>query len=702
VSGRARKEPASPGRGSEPFAAAESGDVYRLLVEQSPVGIVVTDVEGRITKVNPSALETLGSPSEEATRQFNVLTMPNLRQAGVSAVFERVLRENCVERLQTSYSSVWGKTSDVSLSVAPLRNASGAVVGALALIEDVTAPRRVSAERLALLEVAQDLSAPVDLEVILDRVQERVAGLLPCDRVGTYYWDAERGAYVAARDWGLAPELEAALARLEAHLNVEFPGTAPLVINDIEAQSHLPAAVLRELEVGALVIVPLQVRGRARAAVAAVRGAPARPFTPAEVQLFEGIARQLGLALERADLDRAQQQEAAIAAALARVGKDLIASFNRPGLVERVCRLTADVLECDLSCTLLLREGEDVYAPAAQAGASPEWWEGARALRVPAVVEDAFEQSDVVALVSPLGNGALALVLRQLGLSAALAMALRRGGRICALQVAGYRGERTRFEWPEERIAAGVAQLASFALENARLLSELESASRLKSDFVATMSHELRTPLNAIVGYCDLLLDGAYGELQGEQAGAVKRLQDRGHELFELITATLDVSRLEAGQLPLDLRAVDIAALLDELQGEAHRFRLQPGVVLRWQAEADLPVVRTDAVKVKVILKNLLSNAAKFTARGSITVGARVAGERLELSVADTGVGIGAEEQRHIFEAFRQVDSSNTRRFGGVGLGLYIVRRLLELLAGSVEVESELGKGTVFRVLLPL
>jgi signal transduction histidine kinase len=203
------------------------------------------------------------------------------------------------------------------------------------------------------------------------------------------------------------------------------------------------------------------------------------------------------------------------------------------------------------------------------------------------------------------------------------------------------------------------------------------------------------------MGYTDLLIDGAFGSLSDEQVQALQRIRQRARGLLDLINATLDLNRLEAGRISLDVEPIDLSALMETLYRETRESENNPKVRLIWDVPDRLPVVSTDATKLKVALKNLISNALKFTDRGSVTVRVAVNEEELEFSVSDTGVGIAADALPIVFEAFRQADSSSTRRFGGVGLGLYIVRRLLHLLNGEVEVESELGRGSTFRIRLP-
>jgi len=240
------------------------------------------------------------------------------------------------------------------------------------------------------------------------------------------------------------------------------------------------------------------------------------------------------------------------------------------------------------------------------------------------------------------------------------------------------------------------------ALENARLFEQAESANRLKSDFLATMSHELRTPLNIIMGYNELLLEEGYGSLTAEQSDILKRMERSARALRELIDATLDVGRLETGRLPLELKKIVIAELIEELQGETRDLQERSGLAFTWRVAPALPPLYTDPTKLKVVLKNLIGNAVKFTEEGSVTVQVRAHGPGVEIAVADTGTGIAPEALPVIFEPFGQGEKLLTRRHSGVGLGLYVVRRMLELLGGTITVASTVGQGSTFRVWIPL
>jgi PAS domain S-box-containing protein len=226
-----------------------------------------------------------------------------------------------------------------------------------------------------------------------------------------------------------------------------------------------------------------------------------------------------------------------------------------------------------------------------------------------------------------------------------------------------------------------------------------EVADRAKSEFLSIMSHELRTPLSVIIGYTDLMREDEFGAITAEQRGVLGRVRKNASELLNLITAMLDLSRLEAGRLPLHVQQVWIPTLLEELQAETQELCARAELEVAWQAEETLPSLHTDPGKLKVMVKNLLGNAVKFTPQGRITVQAQCCEGGVEFCVADTGIGIPRDALAMIFEPFRQVEGEGSQH--GTGLGLHIVKRLMELLGGTVAVESEVGKGSTFRVWVP-
>jgi signal transduction histidine kinase len=246
-----------------------------------------------------------------------------------------------------------------------------------------------------------------------------------------------------------------------------------------------------------------------------------------------------------------------------------------------------------------------------------------------------------------------------------------------------------------ETLASGLVHLG---VEEARaaLLAELERANQVKTEFVSTMSHELRTPLNVIMGYTEMLDDPAYSD----PAFALARIRQANGELLELIEATLDLNRLEAGRDEPSYDRVAMAELWSELAGEFAPAAHRAGLRLDWSSEPHVSL-RTDRRKLKTIIKNLVGNALKFTTRGGVHVSATEGGGHCVVTVHDSGVGIPPEALPHIWEMFRQVDSSDRRSYGGVGLGLHIVQRLCRQLGADVSVTSRPGRGTTFTVRVP-
>jgi len=247
-------------------------------------------------------------------------------------------------------------------------------------------------------------------------------------------------------------------------------------------------------------------------------------------------------------------------------------------------------------------------------------------------------------------------------------------------------------------IVQGLTEQAAQALATARLVNDLRTANRLKTEFVSTMSHELRTPLNVIIGFAEMLSDD---HLEGRaRTQAVDRIALAGRDLLELIDNTLAVGRLDAGRDDLRLQTLSLPGFWRTLGERCARMPRRAEVVLDWGVAPELQA-RTDPRKVEVVVANLVGNALKFTERGRVAVTVGLDGDALVLRISDTGIGIPLVDQPHVFDMFRQLDASDSRRFGGAGLGLYIVRRFTERLGGTVALESTPGVGSTFTVRLP-
>src|SRR6267142_1024204 len=231
----------------------------------------------------------------------------------------------------------------------------------------------------------------------------------------------------------------------------------------------------------------------------------------------------------------------------------------------------------------------------------------------------------------------------------------------------------------------------------------LEQASALKSQFLANMSHEFRTPLNAILGYTSMLLKGVSGEMTSQQRRNLERIDSNSHHLLSIINDILDISRIEAGKMPLTLAEFPLPDLIREVLAEVEPLIARAKLAVATELDEALPLVRSDRQKVKQIIINLLTNALKFTPQGWVKVTAAYDKrlDRVTMSVADSGIGISPKDQEVIFEDFRQADDSPTRQYTGAGLGLAICRRLTQMMDGELTVRSALGEGSTFTLAMP-
>ncbi len=390
-------------------------------------------------------------------------------------------------------------------------------------------------------------------------------------------------------------------------------------------------------------------------------------------------------------------------AALVEVARTLNSTLEGAELLARINRAALEHLNADWGATFLVNGERGTFSLAASSDddvpgrdldrmelpvdASPIVSRVAREGAVMVTGSDADQ-------ISPLFTGGRrATVLFLAGLF--------RGCDLVGFLALAYVGRQPAPQAVQEQLAS-IAEHAAIALRNAQLLDDARQASALKSEFLSTVSHELRTPLHVISGYTEMLRDGAPGVLNAEQAELVERIDARGRELLELIEAILHVGRIEMGRDAISLHSVRIGDLIDTMKNVTAGLPRSGDVAFHWESPPDLDgVIVTDAAKVALVVRNLVSNAFKFTANGSVTVRIAFHSPVLTIEVRDTGIGILPDQVPIIFEMFRQLDGGSTRGHGGVGLGLYIVKQVIDRLGGSVSVESAPGHGSVFRITLP-
>lgn len=236
--------------------------------------------------------------------------------------------------------------------------------------------------------------------------------------------------------------------------------------------------------------------------------------------------------------------------------------------------------------------------------------------------------------------------------------------------------------------------------ELSRAYADLERASHAKDAYLANMSHELRTPLNSVIGFSELLLRGLAGELTEEQRRQIKMINESGLHLLGVVDGILDLARIAAGAIDVNPQSIDLSELCETIVRRAEPMLAPRGVALKIEIEAGVQVV-TDPVLLEQVLWNILGNAAKFTERGAVSVGLSGDAKEVRIVVSDTGRGLREEDQWRVFEMFVRIEDEHGARSDGTGLGLPISKRLVEVLGGRIEFESEFGRGSTFTVVLP-
>lgn len=411
------------------------------------------------------------------------------------------------------------------------------------------------------------------------------------------------------------------------------------------------------------------------------------------------LLRAMRYAGERHRLLAARTEDARVWSTLARSGEVLLAAGNGPALLDALGLVATDALGCASTSIWMLDHDREHYVAAAT---RPR---GDAALDAGVLPLDAMRpfldtRHDAARWLTPALRRALPppLLPDPTRRGDALYLAFVRGGELEGLQVC-------RFPEPPAdaeivmRIASGLVHVAGLALGNARLIDELERSNSVKTYFAATMSHELRNTLFAIGGFGDMLAERYATDVADAQRMA-RTIANRARESLVLIQAALELTRSEV-RPSIEPTEVVVAELFASLAADLLVPDDKRELRLDWSVAPDVPALRSDPLKLAMILRNLVGNAIKFSERGTVRVVAAAHDGGLKLTVADTGIGIEPQELPHLFQPFQQAHGARSRRAGGAGLGLYIVSRLVELLEGRITVESRTGVGTTFEVVIP-
>jgi GAF domain-containing protein/two-component sensor histidine kinase len=460
---------------------------------------------------------------------------------------------------------------------------------------------------------------------------------------------------------------------------------------------------------GSVILTPITQRGQLLGVIEVMINLNESLFDAHTVQMMESLADQTAIAINNILLNQREQRRMRQIERVQASGRLISSELYLPNLLDLIVKEAAQIFEVDAVSVDMLQV--DHYYVESQHGLSEEFINHRR-LPLVAVEGDLRRPTYEVTPNDPQEH-----LLHDAGFTGVFNIPLVKGNHVLGyIRLYHDENEQEPFTEQDKEIAQLLASQVTIALENASLFQELEErarelaeVNRLKSEFLATMSHELRTPMNSILGFSNTLLSGIYGDLNEKQVGRIERILRNGKNLLALIDDLLDISKIEAGKMELDLEPVDITMELHSMLQAIESQVQDKGLSLITDIPPDIPLVRADSLRLRQIINNLLSNAVKFTKEGSVAIKVEVKDEHTEFgertmvwtSVADSGIGIKPEDQDVIFDEFRQADSSTTREFGGTGLGLAISRRLIEMMEGRIWVESEVGRGSTFTFAIP-
>jgi signal transduction histidine kinase len=581
----------------------------------------------------------------------------------------------------------------------------GAAVENARLFEE-TAQR--AGQQEALNVVASTMSQSLDLDELFKIALDKLVEVTGRERATIRLKDAETGRVELFAHRGFTEEEVEDLRRKTPHRTSEqvFASGEAMVINESESDSYSESLLRHSRSVA---WIPM----KSRSDVIGVLGISAtRPmaFSPRELDFLQAIANVVGVALDNVRAYQQTRRNLERIRALHEIDKAILSSLD----VKTVLDVLLEQIEVFLpypavTMIRLFNRKTGVLEPAACRGVDETEWKKSGNItatsnpmffkqRAPFVISDLRQEPGPLDPEFLAKNHLVSLLVVPL---------FAKGETLGALSF--YTRERHHFSGQETEFLSTLAGQAAIAIYNSQLYGELreqalelERSNKVKSEFLGIMSHELTTPITAIMGYATLIDEEVTGKANPEQKRAAQVIRQKGDDLLLMIRGILEATKLESGGAVVEKKNVDVAGLLNELKGS---FTVPPekSVSLYWEYGADLPSIRTDGAKLKQILNNLIQNAIKFTSEGSVSVSARYEPEAqvMRLRVKDTGAGIPPEMLPTIFEKFRQVDSSDTRCYEGIGLGLFIAKKFAELLGGEILVESETGKGSSFCVTLP-
>lgn len=691
---------------------------FRLasIVSNSNDAILGKDLNGIVTDWNSAAERIFGYTAAEMIGQSITKLFPPDRLHEEDDILRRVANGQNVDHFETVRQTKSKKLIDVSITISPIRNRSGAVIGASKIVRDITRDKarereiaRMSRLYDALSQINQAIvhtASRTDLFARICRALVERGGF----EVAWIALDESRSRLrhpVAVYGTRLDCEKDAkaladAIARGHGPSKILFQSGRPYICQDLldDAAMNPCRDLIKVAGYRASAAFPIRERGMIKGTLNVCAGQPDF-FNDAEISLLNEAAGDVSFALgnfrrenERRDAERAAREATQFSDTVIDSMPGIFCVINDDGKFVRWNKNLQSMSEYSAGQIRRLGPGKLFVL---DTGVSPEH-------RLPAALQ--------------CGESSMEIGLRT-----------RSGGRIpCLLTTTGvdYRGAkclvcmgfdlsklkqaetdlRTLNESLEQQVAARTRELRD-------TLDHAIAADGVKSVFLATMSHELRTPLNSIIGFTGILVQGLAGELNPEQTRQLGMIQNSARHLLDLINDVLDISKIEAGQLEIHAHSFDLRDVVARVTSLVEPMAGRKGLELKVDVAADVGTAVSDKRRIEQILINLLNNAIKFTDCGAIRLSAEMINDHrlnpdsppvqaVRLSVSDTGIGIRRQDMGTLYQPFRQLDAGFARQHEGTGLGLAICRRLVDMLHGQIFVESEHGAGSTFSVTLPV
>lgn len=700
------------------------------IVDSSDDAIVSKDLNGFIISWNRSAERMFGYTEAEAIGRHITLIIPSDRIAEEDLVLSKIRRGEPVEHFETIRQRKDGSQLPVALTVSPVRDSSGKVIGASKIARDIT-DRTIAAARLAEAQAAQaelqrrlltlvsasgTLLGSPRIDATVEGTMSLARELVDADAYALWRFDTYTGEWRAVTTSGLSQEFlaEGGGAHAAGHADLSFRN--PFVADDVETAPILEGrrVFYRREGIRSVIIVPLVIRGHASGTLV-FYSKHRRIFTAVEVETARALGNLAASGITTAELYEEQQRIREQADFLVEAGAALASSLDYEQTLRTMARLA--IPRVADWCAVDMKTVSGTLERLAVAHVDPEKIALAQQLQQrygdpesPYSVETVVRTGRSVILphITDAMLGEVARgdedrlrMMRMLGLVSYMCVPLRVQDRTVGALTFVSSDEARHFTDADLRFAEQVAARAGLAIENALAYEDAREASRLKDEFLATLSHELRTPLNTLLGYARMMRSGVIST--DRQARAIQVIERNATSLSQIVADVLDVSRIISGKLRLDIQPVDIAPVIREALETVRPAADAKQIRIVTSLESLDNLVNADPARLQQVLWNLLSNAVKFTPSGGhVEIRVRHVDDAIRLEVADSGIGITADFLPYVFDRFRQADSRFSREHGGLGLGLAIARHIIEMHGGRIEVSSAgAGRGATFVVTLP-